>query len=92
MKINLLSYLRLELDKCIGYEEYLDKLDEFLYQLEDVRDSLIDSLDNYRGYNKRNKISTIKHDLAGKVIERHILNEEEKYGDFKSYWERGGEE
>ena len=64
----------------------LDKLDEILTELEDLREILLSELLDHKIYRKGNASAEYLHKKAKKIMKKHIIKEF-TYTDFEKYWE-----
>lgn len=64
----------------------LNKLDEILTEIEELREELKSKLTDHIVYRKENASSKHLHDKAKMIMERHIIKEF-THTDFKKYWE-----
>ena len=64
----------------------LDKLDEVLTELEDLREILLFELLEHKIYRKGNASAEHLHKKAKKIMEKHIIKEF-THTDFERFWE-----
>ena len=99
ININLLEYLSSQIGNTTWCgdtlfddiaSDNLDKLDNYLKELEDIREVLLQRLYEHKSYNKGNASAEELHKKAGKIIKKHLLDED-KFEIFESYWESNNE-
>lgn len=64
----------------------LDKLDEIMTELEELREVLISELEDHIVYRKGNASAEHLHKKAKSIMKKHIIKEF-THTDFEQYWE-----
>lgn len=86
ININLLEYLSNEIGNTSWCGDSLfddvasnnlDKLDNYLTELEDIREVLLQRLYEHKQYNKGNASAKELHNKSGKIIQKHIIQEDD---------------
>lgn len=94
MNIDVLEYLLKDIGHTdwVGETNYdnisfgnLDILDNCLTEIEEVRRSLLDKLHEHYHYKEENHSATELHNKAGKILQKHIINEDIA-GTFENDW------
>ena len=68
----------------------LNKLDSYLYILEDIRQQLILKLKEHIRYRKGNASAELLHEKAKHIMGEHLIKEF-THTDFNQYWEEDNE-
>lgn len=95
ININLLEYLSSQIGNTSWCGDALfddiassnlDKLDNYLREIEEIREVLLLRLHRHKTYTKGNGSAEHLHNKAKMIMERHIIKEF-THTDFEKYWE-----
>lgn len=96
ININLLEYLSSEIGNTSWCGDSLfddvasnnlEKLDNYLTELEDIREVLLQRLYEHKNYNKGNASAEMLHKKAGQIIQRHIIQDDD-FNPLSEDWNR----